>query len=67
MKGAEREDRDINAALNIRMFALQEQNLVCRDSRRRISAVEPVDPAFNRGRMEQEATPKRRVIVDFRG
>ncbi|WP_305066690.1 RNA-guided endonuclease TnpB family protein, partial [Methanoculleus sp.] len=50
-------DRDINAAINIKKFALQEQNLVGVAGAER--AVEPVDSLpMGRG-MKQEATPFR--------
>ena len=54
-------DRDINAAINIKKFALQEQNLVGVSGAGR--TVEPVDSLPVGRRMKQEATPERRVVV----
>ena len=48
-------DRDINAAINIKKFALQDQNLVGVSGVER--TVEPVDPLPLGRRMKQEAPP----------
>ncbi|MCK9308607.1 MAG: IS200/IS605 family element RNA-guided endonuclease TnpB [Methanoculleus sp.] len=50
-------DRDINAAINIKKFALQDQNLVGVSGMER--TVEPVDPLPLGRRMKQEAPPFR--------
>ena len=54
-------DRDINAAINIKKFALQEQNLVGIAGAER--TVEPVDSLPMGRRMKQEAPPERRGVV----
>jgi putative transposase len=50
-------DRDINAAINIKKFALQDQNLVGVSGAKR--AIEPVDSLPIGRRMKQEAPPSR--------
>jgi putative transposase len=54
-------DRDINAAINIKKFALQDQNLVGVSGVER--TVEPVDSLPLGRRMKQEAPPKRSGVV----
>jgi len=49
-------DRDINAAINIKTFALQDQNLVGVAGVER--TVEPVDSLPRGRRMKQEAPPE---------
>ncbi|HOI57410.1 MAG: RNA-guided endonuclease TnpB family protein [Methanoculleus sp.] len=57
-------DRDINAAINIKKFALQDQNLVGVAGVER--TVEPVDSLPMGRRMKQEAPPERRGVVHTR-
>ena len=54
-------DRDINAAINIKKFALQDQNLVGVSGAER--TVEPVDSLPRGRRIKQEAPPNRGGVV----
>jgi putative transposase len=54
-------DRDINAAINIKTFALQDQNLVGVAGVER--TVEPVDSLPRGRRIKQEAPPNRGGVV----
>ena len=58
-------DRDMNAAINIKKFALQDQNLVGVSGVER--TVELVDSLPMGRRMKQEAPPERRGVVHSRG